>query len=1261
MDGFGLTRDNTATVVEFRLLGPLEALEDGRSLPLGGRQQRAVLAMLLLHANELVRSEQLIDALWGEQPPPTAATTVQVYISRLRKLLGRELLVTREPGYVLRAEPESVDAKRAERLIARARSAEDPGECAGLLREALALWRGRPLGDLAYERFGQEDAERLEEVRLGALEDRIEAEIALGRSAELVTEVERLVAENPLRERPRAQLMRVLYLSGRQADALAEYRKTRSVFRNELGLDPGPTLQQLERQILNQDPALGVAPTGRTMTGPPSEEARLHDERKLVTVLLADLAGATRHAEQLDPEDVLTRLRHFQRPIRAELERFGGTVEQFVGDAVMAVFGAPAAHEDDAERAVRAAFAVVDAVAAVRAKDPHLDLDVRIGIDTGSALVALDANRAAGEGMLAGDVVNTAARLQASAPANGILVGETTRSASEHAIEYRRAPRGHGFRAVRERTPIGQRRGPPRPAALVGRRRELELLRGAVQHVVHTNTALVITIVGAPGIGKTRLVTELREAEATTVSWLLGRSLSYGDGIPLHALGEVVRAAARIFEADSAATAAAKLERAVRDVLGDEADWVASQLRPLVGLEREHVGTRAEAFAAWRRFLEALALREPLILVLEDVHWADDGLLDFVDHLREWARAPLLVLCTARPELVVRRAVPEPLELAPLSNEDAGRLLDVLLGDVELEPDRRAVIVARTDGNPLFVEEFARSFASEGVEHAAELPDTVQGVIAARLDGLPPREKAAISGGAVLGASFSVDGLAAVLRSEREDVVERLSALERRQFLRSASEPDGYAFGHILVRNVAYEQLPRRDRAERHLRAAEWLESLGERADERADLLAHHYRSVFDLRRASGDETATIVERVVESARRAGDRARALYANADAEMYYRQALELATVASSPALIAVLRENLGDVLELQGHHLAGEAAFAAALEVAPGSLHAARLHRKMAASLHVQRRVAEAHAALDRAEAALGAADGSSEERVEIELRRLWLHYFYGSTDALSDGIDEDRPLIELHGTAAQRADLFTLLSLVAIRRGHYVADEETVGYARASLAAAEESRDRAAVAFAHFELGFCLLWAWQAGEARAELRLGLRLAESVGDLTLQTRCLTYLALTARMQGDVDESRALAMRTLTAAETGDMIEYVAQAKANLAWAAWRTADLLAAERLAVEAWEIWQGIPYAGFPTIQWVATWPLIAVLLAQKRTAEAVDHARALVNPERQPVPAELHEALASAVAAWDAGDAELAQTTLESAATLAPDHGYL
>ena len=364
-------------MVEFRLLGPLEAVENGQPLHLGGRQQRALLAVMLLRRNEVVPTDELVDAIWGARPPPTAQVMVQLYVSRLRKLFGRNSLVTRPAGYLFEVDASQIDVDRFETLVASAARGKDAGETARLLRQALALWRGPPLVDFAYDAFAAAENRRLEELRLAALEDRIAADLALGRDAELVAEVESLLVAQPLRERLRAQLMVALYRSGRQADALAVYREGRRVLVEELGLEPGEALRKLERQILDHDPALEVA----TRREP---RRALREERKVVTALFLDLAGLGETA--LDPEDAQAVLEPFRARAHTELERFGGTVETLAGGTVAAVFGAPLAHEDDPERAVRAALACIDVVAKA-SHDAVQPIEVRIGIDTGEVLV----------------------------------------------------------------------------------------------------------------------------------------------------------------------------------------------------------------------------------------------------------------------------------------------------------------------------------------------------------------------------------------------------------------------------------------------------------------------------------------------------------------------------------------------------------------------------------------------------------------------------------------------------------------------------------------------------------------------------------------------------------------------------------------------------------------------------------------------------------------------------------------------------------
>jgi class 3 adenylate cyclase/tetratricopeptide (TPR) repeat protein len=656
-----------------------------------------------------------------------------------------------------------------------------------------------------------------------------------------------------------------------------------------------------------------------------AEQAVGREERKVVTVFFADLVGFTGRAEQLDPEDVRAMLSPYYARVRSEIERFGGTVEKFIGDAVMAVFGAPVSHEDDPERAVRAALAAREAVQELNEANPALDLHVRIAVNTGEAVVALDARPAEGEGMVAGDVVNTAARLQAAAPVDGILVGESTYRATERALEYAEAEpvqakgkaepipvwEALGARA-RYGIDVSQRGGAP----LVGRQEELRFLADALARVRRDGSTQLLTLVGVPGIGKSRLVWELAQAVDADpdlfVFWRQGRSLPYGEGVAFWALGEMVKAQAGILETDSAEAAEAKLVETLGDVFSDEATlpWVESHLRPLVGLayEGELGGDRRdEAFAAWRRFFEALAERRPLVLVFEDLHWADDNLLDFVDYLVEWATdSPLLVIGTARPELLERRPGwgggkpnASTVSLSPLTEDEIARLLGSLLEQPVMPAEVQAPLLAQAGGNPLYAEEYARMISERGVAPAdgAALPETVQGIIAARLDALSAEEKALIQDAAVIGKVFWSGALAAMNELQRWTVEERLHALERKEFVRrerrsSVATETEYAFRHVLVRDVAYGQVPRSQRAEKHRRAAEWIERLTTDREDRAEMLAYHYSSALEFARAAGQPVDGIAERARVAIREAGDRAYALSAFGAAAGLYERALEL---------------------------------------------------------------------------------------------------------------------------------------------------------------------------------------------------------------------------------------------------------------------------------------------------------------------------------------------------------------------------------
>jgi class 3 adenylate cyclase len=635
------------------------------------------------------------------------------------------------------------------------------------------------------------------------------------------------------------------------------------------------------------------------------------EERKIVTVIFIDLVDFTARAEKLDPEDVRALLAPYHAQLRSELERFGGTVEKFIGDAVMALFGAPVAHEDDPERAVRAALAIRDWAA-----EQGEGLEVRIAVNTGEALVTLGARPSEGEAMAAGDVVNTAARLQAAAPLNGILVGEQTYRATADAIDYRRAEpvtaKGKSkaisaWEALQARSRYGVDVPLRAIAPLVGRGRELELLVSTLARVREERSPQLVTLVGVPGIGKSRLLLELFEivdADRELITWRQGRSLPYGEGVTFWALAEIVKAQAGILESDTPAQAEEKLGRAVGRVAGEgsEAQWLERHLRPLVGLAEEGLASADEGFAAWRRFLEVMAEERPLVLVFEDLHWADDALLDFIDQLVERAGGvPLLVLGTARPELLQRRSgwgggKPNALtiSLPPLSSEETARLVGALVEGPLLEARMQEALLARAGGNPLFAEQYARTLLERG--DVLELPETVQGIIAARLDGLSEQEKHLLQDAAVVGKVFWLGAIEAVDGVTRWQAGELLHALERKEFVQrsrgsSVASESEYAFRHVLIRDVAYGQIPRAARSHKHQRAAAWIESLG-RPEDQSEMLAHHYLQALELAEATGLDAATLGESARHALRDAGDRAAALYAGDAAERFYDAALRL---------------------------------------------------------------------------------------------------------------------------------------------------------------------------------------------------------------------------------------------------------------------------------------------------------------------------------------------------------------------------------
>jgi class 3 adenylate cyclase len=608
---------------------------------------------------------------------------------------------------------------------------------------------------------------------------------------------------------------------------------------------------------------------GSSLTGP---DERPEEERRVVSVLFVDLVGFTARAEKLDPEDVRAILAPYHESVRREIESFGGVVEKFIGDAVMAVFGAPTAHGDDTERAMRAALAVREAVREMNERDEDLDLQLRIAVNTGEALVSLKSRPELGESMIAGDVVNTAARLQAAAPVNGILVGEETHAATHGEIAYEPAPpviaKGkaeplRAWLALHAALPAGERRLSVLP--LVGRGHELETLRWIWQRTIEERRPHLVTILGEAGVGKTRLAVEFAviasELGGRTVH---GRSLPYRDSSAYGAFAAQLKQLTGIFESDSLEVALAKLGSAAEQAVGDEWQTVARHLSIVLGLDAaESVPDRETLYFSIRGFLEAVAAEHPTILVFEDLHWGDPSLLDLVEMLSGRLRdVPILVLVLARRELLDARpswggGLPSytALPLQPLSEDEGRELAQQLLELLEFDDreQRAALFAATAGGNPLFIEQLAAASRESSTEPGA-LPATIRGLVAARLDALPAAERTVLVDAAVQGKVFWQGGLERVTDGDGR-LPELLEGLERRDLIRrervSAIEGDHqYSFKHVLIRDVAYELLPRARRRELHEQAARFLEEATSEVGEAGAALARHWRDAGNPERA---------------------------------------------------------------------------------------------------------------------------------------------------------------------------------------------------------------------------------------------------------------------------------------------------------------------------------------------------------------------------------------------------------------------------
>jgi class 3 adenylate cyclase/tetratricopeptide (TPR) repeat protein len=875
----------------------------------------------------------------------------------------------------------------------------------------------------------------------------------------------------------------------------------------------------------------------------PQPVAAPSEERKVITAIFVDLVGSTARSEQLDPEDVKALVAPYHASVRGELERHGGTFEKFSGDAVLALFGSPKAHEDDPQRAIRAAFSVRKAIADLNAEDEWLDLHIRIGIHTGEALVMLGARPSEGEWSAAGDVLNTAARIQSAAPTDGILVGGATYLVARDEFDFEPAE-AIAAKGKAEPVEVWQVLAPKdgadarlRGAApLVGRAAELDQLVAFFDETLTDRLPRLATIVGAPGIGKSRLLLELvgRLEQGRDVHW--GRCLSYGEGITYWPVTEIFKSAAGIIQSDDRDTVAARLGTFLESLATQDTDelrTIASALSNLIGIATTPRGTYAtseisQAELHWgiRRALQLLAAERPVAIVVEDLHWAEPTLLDLLAYIAsEEIDAPIALVCSARPELDEtapgflgsdgRRLT---VELQTLDAEQAGALIADLTGDAALATTPfAAALIANAGGNPLFLEETIRMLRDQGLidlerwssDDAGELPvpTSVQGLISSRLDQLTTPEKQLAHHASVIGAIFWAGALAELGASDGQQAVDPhtgLRELERRDFVAHQAEStvaddDEYAFKHILMRDVAYGQVPKGRRAELHVRFAEWVTGLPSSADEFVEIVAWHLEQACRL---SSEVARSPIEPPIREAAAAlasaATRAERRESLREGHRYYTRALELLS-DDHAELRAELRLRRADILMMLGE-------------------------------------VKDAREELEQV-----AAEAPAFGRVDIECEALLLLGDIDQRQGRAGDAHErlahaEKLVADIDDRVLRTKVAFVLAALVADFEGQY---EPALDRLHTGIATADEIGDVALEAEGHLRLAPILMNRGDLAAAQSELRCCSKLAGELGSHRLEAEATSWLGVMTYHLGEPEEGERLCLQARTWFErTGD---------------------------------------------------------------------------------------------------------------------------
>jgi predicted ATPase/class 3 adenylate cyclase len=1035
------------------------------------------------------------------------------------------------------------------------------------------------------------------------------------------------------------------------------------------------------------------------------------EERKVVTILFVDVSGFTALAEKLDPEEVRNLINGCFDELVPIVQKYGGTIDKFIGDEIMALFGAPVAHENDPERALRSALEMMTGISSFNQRR-RTELSLHIGINTGPVVTGAVGSQGRKDYSVMGDAVNLAARLEDASGDGEIYVGPITYRLTSSLFDFEwldslqlkgKSEQQSAYRLVGLKTAPKPARGiEGMRSDLIGRQQQLEQIHRALQNARH-GVGGVVAVTGEAGVGKSRLICEGLAGCGPEVCLAEGRALSHTTGISYWMARDILRGLLRTSQDGFGQDVEQALRRCLQEVAPAPLEEIFPYLATLLQIPLEppmldrvrflsSEALQRRILDAVTRYLTGLARLKPVVLFWEDLHWADPSSLLLLETILPFTtKLPLLLVLAYRPEEADSETFQAKahrlgaktfhlVKLLPLSAEQSASLVESLLKIETLPPTIRKLVVDRSDGNPFFIEELLRSLLDSGAVviqnhqlvatgeiEAAGLPETVQGVVASRIDRLSAEKKNLLQAAAVIGRSFQRKVLQQITSfGDTEGFDAELADLARRDFIyrgQNGLGADGdYIFKHAITQDVAYQGLLKARRKELHEKVGHAIETLFPgRLTELSATLGYHF------------ELAENREKAFRYLAQAGQHAQKVFGNAEAAGFYRSAisqgrtiLETNADEGTTRRLAYIYESLGDVLDLSGRGDEARESYdaSAKLVLSADRVSKSRLKRKIGSTYTVQRRYPAMTEAYDAAENELGdtAAEPVNEwwhEKMQILLARMHLLYWQGMSDEMTQLAETYKAVIEQKGRPIERGKFYQMLGLSDLTRSRYVASERAVRLAELAVSTSQGSPELVEAAHIRFTAGLTRLFRGNLVEAINHCQAALSLAKRVGDLVVQARCLSYLTVAHRRSGDNDMTRRYAQSTETLATQLGMVEYIAMAKANLAWLAWREERFQDVQSLGCEALTLWHGMedPYG----VDWQALLPLLALAVAQGRIEDAVGYVRGLFGENQHPIPPALAAAATVVISSTGNQDAAATRTNLDYLVAVAKQIAYL